>query len=115
MQTSPRSPLDATLSALADPTRREILLRLGHGEVRVTDLADGFPCSLNAISKHVRILEGAGLLVRRRRGREHWLRFRPAPLVEASAWLADRRAFWTVELAGFAQQLSSESLSTAPR
>jgi DNA-binding transcriptional ArsR family regulator len=110
MKTIPRSSLDTTLSALADPTRREILLRLAQGEVRVTDLADGFPCSLNAISKHVRILEGAGLLVRRRKGREHWLRFRPVPLVEASGWLADRRAFWTVELTGFAQQLSTETL-----
>lgn len=113
--TPPKPSLDTTLSALADSTRRAIVLHLVQGEVRVTDLADRFPCSLNAISKHVRVLEAAGLLVRRRQGREHWLRFRPVPLVEASAWLADRRAFWTAGLAGFSLQLSSEALPSSSR
>jgi DNA-binding transcriptional ArsR family regulator len=109
-----RFSLDATLGALADPTRREILEHLAEGEVRVTDLARRFPWSLNAISKHVRILEAAGLVHRRRVGREHRLTFRPAPLVEAAAWIAGRRNFWNLGLAAAADYLASESAGEPP-
>ncbi len=68
--------LDHTLMALADPTRRAILQRLSRGETRVTELARPFAMSLNAVSKHIRVLERSAWLVRRRRvGREHWLSF----------------------------------------
>jgi DNA-binding transcriptional ArsR family regulator len=86
--------LDATYAALADPTRRAILQRLRRGEARVTDVAAGFPVSLNAVSKHVRVLEKAGLVSREIRGRDHVLRTEPAALVPAAAWITDYRSFW---------------------
>ena len=71
--------------ALADPTRRAILQRLAQGEARVTELARPFAISLNSVSKHIRMLERARLVHRRRAGREHLLTFNPAPLDEAAA------------------------------
>ena len=93
-----QSKLDQTLVALADPTRRAILQRLSRGEARVTELARPFAMSLNAVSKHIRVLEGAGLVRRRRAGREHFLSFDPGPLDEAAAWIATQRAAWTARL-----------------
>jgi DNA-binding transcriptional ArsR family regulator len=90
--------LDDTMLALADPTRRAILQRLGAGEARITDLAAPFAMSLNAVSKHIRILERAALVTRRRSGREHMLSLNPAPLDEASAWIDEQRQFWTARL-----------------
>jgi DNA-binding transcriptional ArsR family regulator len=93
--------LDHTLLALADPTRRAILQRLSElpdGEARVTDLAAPFAMSLNAVSKHIRLLERAALVTRRRQGREHLLRFNPAPLTRAERWIADRKAMWESRL-----------------
>src|SRR3712207_2305953 len=86
--------LDATLLALADPTRRAIVRRLVQGEARVTEIAAPFPISLNAVSKHIRVLERAGLVRRRVVGREHILCFNPAPLEEAAAWIATQQATW---------------------
>lgn len=96
MLTQPR--LDQTLVALADPTRRAILQLLSHGEARVTDLARPFTMSLNAVSKHIRVLERADLVRRRREGREHLLRYNPAPLDEAAAWMETQRALWNTRL-----------------
>ncbi|MBB5518574.1 ArsR/SmtB family transcription factor [Amphiplicatus metriothermophilus] len=91
--------LDHVMLALADPTRRAILDRLQReGEARVTDLAAPFAVSLNAVSKHIRLLERASLVRRRRSGREHFLSFNPAPLDEAAAWIEEKRAFWTKRL-----------------
>lgn len=90
--------LDHTMLALADPTRRAILRRLGSGEARVTDLAQPFAMSLNAVSKHIRILERAALVRRRRAGREHVLSLNPAPLDEAAAWIEEQRQFWNTRL-----------------
>lgn len=90
--------LDHTMLALADPTRRAILQRLGSGEARVTDLAAPFAMSLNAVSKHIRILERAALVQRRRAGREHVLSLNPAPLNEAAAWIEEQRTFWNARL-----------------
>jgi DNA-binding transcriptional ArsR family regulator len=90
--------LDLTLVALADPTRRAILQRLSLGEARVTDLADPFEMSLNAVSKHIRVLERAQLVQRRRAGREHYLSFNPQALDEASAWIEAQRGLWTARL-----------------
>jgi len=91
----PDSGLDATLGALADPTRRALLERLGEGEVRVTDLAAPFALSLNAVSKHLRVLEAAGLVRRRRAGREHWLSLDRTPLAAAATWIEQRRNLWS--------------------
>ena len=77
--------LDHTLVALADPTRRAILQRLAHGEARVTELARPFAISLNSLSKHIRVLERAQLVRRRRSGREHLMSFNPQPLDEVAA------------------------------
>jgi DNA-binding transcriptional ArsR family regulator len=86
--------LDETLGALADPTRRAILARLSLGEARVTEVAEPFAMSLNAVSKHIRVLESANLLRRRKAGRDHFLSITPAPLDEAAAWLDARRREW---------------------
>lgn len=90
--------LDDTLIALADPTRRAILARLAAGEARVTELARPFAMSLNSVSKHIRMLERADLVRRRRAGREHFLSLNPAPLEEAAAWIEKQRALWTWRL-----------------
>jgi DNA-binding transcriptional ArsR family regulator len=86
--------LDDTLMALADPTRRAILARLAGGEARVTDLAAPFPMSLNSVSKHIRILERADLVRRRKQGREHLLALNPAPMEAAGRWIEEQRALW---------------------
>lgn len=90
--------LDRTLVALADPTRRALLAKLTSGEARVTDLAKPFALSLNTISKHLKSLERAGLVKRRRVGREHWLKLRPAPLDDLARWIEDTRALWSFRL-----------------
>jgi len=90
--------LDLTLVALADPTRRAILQRLSRGEARVTDLAAPFPISLNSVSKHIRILERARLVRRRRAGKEHLLSLEQQPLEEAAAWMAAQRNIWNTRL-----------------
>jgi len=96
------------MTALAHPTRRAILERLMRGEARVTDLAKPFKMSLNAVSKHIRVLERARLVRRRRVWREHRVSFRPEPLDEASAWIEKRRAFWTQRLDALDALLKAE-------
>jgi DNA-binding transcriptional ArsR family regulator len=86
--------LDCILGALADPTRRAILLRLARGEARVTDLAAPFEISLNSVSKHIRILERARLVERRRMGREHVLSRNVRTLNQAAAWIETLQAKW---------------------
>ena len=106
--------LDRTLTALADPTRRAILQRLAQGEARVTELARPFAISLNSVSKHIRMLERARLVRRRRAGREHLMSFDPQPLDEAAAWIAVQRAFWTTRLDALERELrKSETEPTA--
>ena len=97
MQTA-QARLDLTLAALADPTRRAILRRLSRGEARVTDLAQPFAISLNSVSKHIRMLERADLVRRRRVGREHVLSLDPRPLDAVAAWIESERALWTARL-----------------
>ena len=91
--------LDDILIALADPTRRAILARLAASDARVTDVAAPFSISLNSVSKHIRILERADLIRRRKQGREHLLALNPGPLDAAQAWLDDQRALWSWRLA----------------
>ncbi len=90
--------LDNSLSALADPTRRAILSAIGHNECRVTEIAAPFDMSLNAVSKHIKKLEKAGLVRRRKVGREHFLSVNPAPIEAAAIWFDRQRAFWNNRL-----------------
>ena len=91
--------LDRVFSAVADPTRRAILARLADSDARVTDVASAFPISLNSTSKHIRVLEGAGLVRRTVRGREHILSLDAAPLADAAEWIEHYRTFWSEQLA----------------
>src|SRR5262245_40914859 len=106
--------LDRTLTALADPTRRAILRRLSRGETRVTDLARPFEMSLNSVSKHIRVLERARLVTRRRAGREHWLSFNRQPLDEAAAWIEAQRTFWNQRLDALERELNKQDSESAP-
>jgi DNA-binding transcriptional ArsR family regulator len=91
--------LDGVFNALCDPTRRAILARLTDADARVTDIAAHFPISLNSISKHIRMLERAGLLRRAIVGRDHVLTLNAEPLAEAQAWIEKYRRFWEGRLA----------------
>lgn len=86
--------LNATFSALADPTRRAIVRRLAQRRRTVTELAEPFHVSLAAISKHLRVLERAGLVVQEREGRTRRCRLSGGPLRDAAGWLASYRRFW---------------------
>jgi DNA-binding transcriptional ArsR family regulator len=90
--------LDQVYGAIADPTRRAILDVLAEGESNVGSLADRFPISLNGVSKHVKVLERAGLIERTVQGREHRLRLNAEPLREAAAWLEHYARFWDARL-----------------
>jgi DNA-binding transcriptional ArsR family regulator len=90
--------LDATCAALADPTRRAILARLARGEASVNDLASPFKMSLPAVSKHLKVLQRAGLIARIRKAQWRPCRLRAEPLREASAWVGDYRKFWEQSL-----------------
>lgn len=90
--------LNAVFSALADPTRRAILKALSEGHAQVSELAEPFDMSLPAISKHLRILEDAGLIVRERDGRFHKMHLDGKPLKDAAAWLDRYRNFWNARL-----------------
>ena len=87
-------PLTQTFSALADPTRRAILARLSEGEATVGDLAQPFDISLPAISRHLKVLEGAGLISRGREAQWRPCRLQPKPLQQVDGWLARYRALW---------------------
>jgi DNA-binding transcriptional ArsR family regulator len=86
--------LNDTFSALADPTRRAILARLVDGEATVNELAEPFPVSLQAVSKHLKVLERAGLITRGRSAQWRPSRLRAAPLEDLTHWLDDYRRFW---------------------
>ena len=90
--------LDETFIALADETRRRILGRLAAGEARVTEVAEPFDISLNSVSKHIRILERAGLVRRRVAGRDHFLALEPQPFDELTQWMHETRQFWSSRL-----------------
>jgi DNA-binding transcriptional ArsR family regulator len=92
------SALDYTYMALAHPTRRAMLELLKTGSMRVTDLAGPFEVSLAASSKHVNMLERAGLLSRTVAGRDHWLRLDPRPMLDAGGWIDTYRGFWEERL-----------------
>jgi len=97
--------LDRTFGALADPTRRRILAQLAKGEECVTKLARPYAMSLAAVSKHLIVLEKAGLVKRRRDGRVHALRLEVKPMKEAQAWINRYREFWEGNLDQFEKYL----------
>lgn len=90
--------LNTTFSALADSTRRAILKQLSEGEHTVSQVAEPFSMSLPAISKHIRVLEKAGLLTRRKEGVTHYLSLNAEPLQRASDWFGYYKKFWTQQL-----------------
>ena len=94
----PTDTLSTTFAALADPTRRAILGQLAQGEKSVTELAAPFEMSLPAVSKHLKVLERAGLIARGREAQRRPCRLEAAPLREVSQWVADYRAFWDQRL-----------------
>ncbi len=102
-----------TWIALADPTRRSILERLSRGEARVTELARPYSMSLNAVSKHIRVLERARLIRRRRAGREHFLSFNPDSLAGAAAWIEQQRSLWMKRLDALDALLQAEDPAAA--
>jgi len=100
--------LDRTFAALSDPTRRRILAKLALGSAPVGEIAAPFAMSLPAISKHLKVLEGAGLLLRERRGREHWCHLQTGPMVKASSWIEDHKRFWDDAFGRLADHLAAE-------
>ena len=90
--------LDRVYGALANASRRRLLERLAPSPARVTDLAERFEMSLAGVSKHIRVLEDAGLISREVQGREHRLSLEPGPLAGAAAWLSHYRRFWEERL-----------------
>ncbi len=107
--------LDQVYGAIADPTRRAILAVLAGGEATVGTLADRFPISFNGVSKHVKVLERAGLVERAIHGREHRIKLNPAPLREAARWLEHYRAFWEMRLDGLEAFLAKQHRSATSR
>jgi len=102
--------LDRTFAALADPTRRRILAHLARGNYRVTHLARPHDMSLPAVSKHLRVLEKAGLLRRRRYGRVHEMELNAKPLEQAAQWVEKYRKFWEGSLDRLAAYLEKQTI-----
>lgn len=107
--------LSATFAALADPTRRAILARLAEGEATVTELAAPFPVSLPAISKHLKVLERAGLVTVGHDAQRRPRRLDPKPLAAASAWIEQYRAVWESNYQGLDALLAELQTSTPRR
>jgi DNA-binding transcriptional ArsR family regulator len=101
----PTDQLSVTFAALADPTRRALLARLAEGEASVNELAEPFPVSLQAVSKHLKVLERAGLITQGRTAQWRPCRLRGEPLAEANDWIDRYRAFWEDSLDALADHL----------
>jgi DNA-binding transcriptional ArsR family regulator len=95
------SDLSAVLGAISHPSRRAMLARLARGPARVTEIAEPFAMSLNAVSKHIKVLEGAGLLRRQKQGRDHVLEFRAESLRQVAGWVHEYERFWNERLDEF--------------
>jgi len=114
-------PLSSTLFALADPTRRGLLARLANGDATVTELAEPYDMSLAAVSKHLKVLEGAGLISRGREAQWRPCHLEAEPLQAVSDWLDDYRRFWDRSLDSLAnylkimQQPASRPTKSKPR
>jgi len=103
------SALDTTFAALSDATRRGILSRLALGETSVSDLAAPYKMSLPAVSKHLRVLESAGLIARHKDGRVHRCRLTPAPMKSAAEWIEYYKRFWEEQFDSLAAYLEEEN------
>jgi DNA-binding transcriptional ArsR family regulator len=104
------APLNSTFAALSDATRRGILARLARqGEISVSELAAPYNMSLPAVSKHLRVLEHAGLVSRQKDGRVHRCRLRAAPMKDAAAWIGYYRRFWEAQLDSLARYLEDSA------
>jgi DNA-binding transcriptional ArsR family regulator len=110
----PSRTLDKVFLALGHPVRREILVRLANGAATVSDVAKPFELSLNAVSKHLKVLERAGLIERQVRGREHYCYISPEPLEEVTNWLAYYQAFWTSRFDAMEQALIARKRQENP-
>lgn len=108
MRSATADPLSITFAALADPTRRAILARLAQGEATVGELAQPHAMSLPSISRHLKVLERAGLVIKGRSAQWRPCRLDPAALEEADAWMAPYRDFFESRVARLAQQLAQE-------
>ena len=100
--------LDRTYAALADPTRRALLVALGSGDARITDLAAPLPMTFAGVSRHIGVLESAGLVRRAVRGREHWVSLRPEGLSTAEDWIREQTAFWSRRVDALADRLAGK-------
>jgi len=114
MVESDASRLVAVFHAVGDATRRQLLRDLAEGERTVSQLAEPFDMSLAAVSKHIKVLEKAGLLRREVRWRTHLCRLEPGPLAEAHAWLSYYRRFWTERLDALERLLREEDFPSPP-
>jgi DNA-binding transcriptional ArsR family regulator len=101
--------LDRAYAALADPTRRALLVALRAGDARISDLARPLPMSFAGVSRHVGVLEAAGLIRREVRGREHWLSVEPEGLRLAETWIGEQTAFWSGRADALAARLARRS------
>ncbi len=113
MAMTDRDRFDVVFAALSDPTRRSIVRRLADGEATVLELAEPFPISLPAISRHLKVLERAGLISRSRDGQRRPCRLRPEPLVEIATWAEHTRAAWEQRLDRLDAHLERTSDRTA--
>lgn len=104
--------LDRAYAALADPTRRSLLEALRAGDARISDLAAPLPMTFAGVSRHVAILEAAGLIRREIRGREHWVSVRPEGLSQAERWIAEQSAFWSRRADALAARLERKRRGT---
>jgi DNA-binding transcriptional ArsR family regulator len=100
--------LNNTFAALSDPTRRAILSKLAGGEMTIMEIATPFDMSLPAVSKHIRVLEKAGLVSRRKQGREYFCCLNAKPLRNAAKWLVFYQQFWDAKLDSLANFLENE-------
>jgi DNA-binding transcriptional ArsR family regulator len=104
--------LDRAYAALADPTRRALLVALRSGDARITDLAAPLPMTFAGVSRHIGVLESAGLVQRAVRGREHWVSIRPEGLSAAEGWISEQTAFWSQRADALAARLAGKHTGT---
>lgn len=101
--------LDRAYSALADSTRRRLLEALRRGDARISDLAAPLPMTFAGVSRHIGVLEAAGLVQREVRGREHWVSLKPGGLVSAQQWMDEQADFWSSRADALAARLRREA------
>lgn len=104
--------LTSVFAAIADPTRRAMLQMLARRPATISEIARPFPVSFNAVSKHVMVLERAGLIERKVHGRQHVCRLRPLPLRQANAWLEHYRKFWEVRFDALEKYVAAKAQHT---